>query len=88
MSFASKKINGLNLLKMLVVALPISFGLNAAADTQAAAFLQPDPVTKKIPYQAIKITRNTTVMNSDAPIQVCDRLEFVGAQNEIKKVII
>jgi hypothetical protein len=88
MSFASKKINGLDLLKALVVAVPISFGLNAAADTQAAAFLQPDPVTKKIPYQAIKITRNTTVMNSDAPIQACDRLEFVGAQNEIKKVII
>ena len=88
MGFTSKKINGLDLIKVFAVAVPMSLGFNASADTQAAAFLQPDPVTKKIPYQAIKITRNTTVMNSDTTIQACDRLEFVSGQNEIKKVII
>ncbi len=73
-------------LKLLIAAIPVLISLSADAVTQAAAFLQPDPITKKLPYQAIKITRDKAVVNSDAPIQACDRIEFVGAQSEIKQV--
>lgn len=76
----------LSYLKVLAAIAFFMPALHAQADGQAAAFLQPDPVTKKLPYQAIKLTRGQTVLSSDSPIQACDRLEFLASQAEVKQV--
>ena len=70
---------------MLLIA-PLLIGVNAKADIQPAAFLQPDPVTKKPPFQALKVTRGKEVVNPEAPLQSCDLLEFVATQSEFKQV--
>lgn len=73
-------------LPTLVLMVPMLAGINAKADIQPAAFLQPDPITKRIPFQALKVIRGKEVVSADTPIQPCDRLEFVSTQSEFKQV--
>jgi hypothetical protein len=73
-------------LQTLVLVMPLLAGINAKADIQPAAFLQPDPVTKRIPFQALKVIRGKEVVSAETPIQPCDRLEFVSTQSEFKQV--
>lgn len=64
------------------------YGNSVKADVQSAAFLQPDPVTKKQPFQAVKVTRGKVVVGADGPIQPCDQLEFDSTQSDVKQVLV
>lgn len=86
MNLKTKSKNSATILKTMVFIAPLLVGISAQADTQPAAFLQPDPVTKKQPFQAIKITRGGSVVSGETPIQPCDSLEFVASQSEVKQV--
>ncbi|RKP53635.1 hypothetical protein [Pararobbsia silviterrae] len=47
-----------------------------------AAFIQPDPATSKIPYEAVTIARKDSAVDSRQPIQACDRIRFVTTQTQ------
>jgi hypothetical protein len=65
---------------------PMLVSLTAKADIQPAAFLQSDAATNKMPFQALKVRRGKETVSAAAPIQACDRLEFVATQSEFKQV--
>jgi hypothetical protein len=53
------------------------------------AFVQPDPTTSKVPYEAFSITRlDGSTMDSRSPIQACDRVSFVTTQTQYQSVYV
>lgn len=86
MNLQSAKMIPSTVVPMVTVLLGSWFLLgSAAAQSQAAAFLQPDPITQQAPIESVVIRRGQNVLNVDSPIQCGDALEFRPAKG-VKQV--
>jgi hypothetical protein len=60
----------------------------SALAAPVAAFLQPDPATSSVPYDAIRVQRGKNVIASNSPLQPCDQVTFLASQNKVASVLI
>ncbi len=66
---------------MLIASMPAVAG-------SVAAFLQPDPATSAVPYDAIRVQRGKNIIASNSPLQPCDKITFLASQNKVANVLI
>ena len=60
----------------------------ALAGAVPAAFVQPDPVTKELPFSAFTVMREGRNVPSNSELRPCDKLSFNSSQNKFDKIIL